>query len=182
MNRSKGVRSAAWRARRGCCIDHGVPVVYWVTAVCDIRCGYTSAMASGQRHAADRSFAEPARADMNDARRRSKAWLLGPLFLFNNLHSLHHADGFAVVPLQRVIGFAWCLLAGSSGRSIRRISRLRGASCSGCTIARSIPGACAVAARRGGVTGRSPRSRQGRRSPPCRPPRSLRSAACPRIP
>ena len=42
-----------------------------------------------------RSFAEhraPTRHARTHGDRRRQSWLLGPLFLFNNLHSLHHAE------------------------------------------------------------------------------------------
>jgi len=86
-----GVR-AAWIAHLILC----VPVVYWVTAVCDIPLWlYIVAMViPGNAILLIRSFAEHrARADMHERTTTVEgSWLLGPLFLFNNLHSLHHAE------------------------------------------------------------------------------------------
>ena len=86
-----GVRTA-WITHLILC----VPVVYWVTAVCDIPLWlYIVAMViPGNAILLIRSFAEHrARADVNERTTTVEgAWLLGPLFLFNNLHSLHHAE------------------------------------------------------------------------------------------
>jgi len=73
-----------------------VPVVYWVTAVCDIPLWlYVVAMViPGNGILLIRSFAEHrARAEMNQRTAIVEgSWILGPLFLFNNLHSLHHEE------------------------------------------------------------------------------------------
>ncbi len=73
-----------------------VPVVYWVTVVCGIPIvWYVVAMViPGNGLLLVRSFAEHrARPDM---RQRTAivegSWFFGPLFLFNNLHSLHHEE------------------------------------------------------------------------------------------
>ena len=86
-----GVR-AAWITHLVLC----VPVVYWVTAVCGIAFWfYVVAMViPGNGILLIRSYAEHrARADMHQRTAVvENSWLLGPLFLFNNLHSLHHAE------------------------------------------------------------------------------------------
>jgi fatty acid desaturase len=71
-----------------------VPVILWLTAVCRMPLWiYVVAMVlPANGILLIRSFAEHrARAD---SRQRTalveRAWLLGPLFLFNNLHALHH--------------------------------------------------------------------------------------------
>jgi fatty acid desaturase len=85
------------RAARSIWLEHllwCVPVIVWVKLVCGIPLWiYFLAMVM-PAHAIQliRSFAEHrARAD---ARERiaivEDSWILGPLFLFNNLHSLHH--------------------------------------------------------------------------------------------
>jgi fatty acid desaturase len=86
-----GVRSA-WIVHLAAC----VPVVYWVTAVCGIPFWlYVVAMVlPGKAILLIRSFAEH-RAG-HDWHERTAivegSRLLGPLFLFNNLHSLHHEE------------------------------------------------------------------------------------------
>jgi fatty acid desaturase len=86
-----GVRRA-WTMHLMLC----VPVVYWVTAVCGIPLWlYIVAMViPGNAILLVRSFAEHrARAATRERTaivERSR--LLGPLFLFNNLHSLHHEE------------------------------------------------------------------------------------------
>jgi fatty acid desaturase len=86
-----GVR-AAWITHVILC----APVVYWVTAVCGIPLWlYVVAMViPGNAMLLVRSFAEHrARANVNERTATVEgSWLLGPLFLFNNLHSLHHAE------------------------------------------------------------------------------------------
>ncbi len=86
-----GVR-AAWITHLILC----VPVVYWVTVVCDIPLWlYVVAMViPGNAILLIRSFAEHrARAEVPERTATVEgSWLLGPLFLFNNLHSLHHAE------------------------------------------------------------------------------------------
>jgi fatty acid desaturase len=86
-----GVR-AAWIMHLILC----VPVVYWVTAVCDIPLWlYIMAMViPGNALLLVRSFAEHrARADTHERTAVvENSRLLGPLFLFNNLHALHHED------------------------------------------------------------------------------------------
>jgi fatty acid desaturase len=84
-----GVRTA-WITHLILC----VPVVYWVTVVCDIPLWlYVLAMViPGNAILLVRSFAEHrARADVQQRTAIvENSWLLGPLFLFNNLHALHH--------------------------------------------------------------------------------------------
>ena len=86
-----GVR-ATWTAHLVLC----VPVVYWVTVVCGIPFWlYVVAMVvPGNGILLIRSFAEHrARADVPERTTTVEgSWVLGPLFLFNNLHSLHHAE------------------------------------------------------------------------------------------
>ena len=86
-----GVR-AAWITHLILC----VPVVYWVTAICGIPLWlYIVAMViPGNAILLIRSFAEHrARAGMHERTTTVEgSRLLGPLFLFNNLHSLHHAE------------------------------------------------------------------------------------------
>ena len=83
---------AAWITHLILC----VPVVYWVTVVCGIPLWlYVVAMViPGNAILLIRSFAEHrARADMHERTTTVEgSWLLGPLFLFNNLHSLHHEE------------------------------------------------------------------------------------------
>jgi len=91
MKNEPGVR-AAWITHLILC----VPVVYWVTAVCGIPLWlYVVAMViPGNAILLIRSFAEHrARADVQPRTAIvENSWLLGPLFLFNNLHSLHHEE------------------------------------------------------------------------------------------
>ena len=86
-----GVRTA-WVTHLVLC----VPVVYWVTAVCAIPFWvYVVAMViPGNGILLIRSYAEHrARADMHQRTAVvENSWVLGPVFLFNNLHSLHHAE------------------------------------------------------------------------------------------
>ena len=86
-----GVR-AAWITHLILC----VPVVYWVTAVCGIPLWLyiVTMVIPGNAILLIRSFAEHrARADMHERTTTVEgSWLLGPLFLFNNLHSLHHSE------------------------------------------------------------------------------------------
>lgn len=86
-----GVR-AAWVTHVILC----VPVVYWVTVVCAIPFWlYVVAMViPGNGILLVRSYAEhKARADMHQRTAVVEdSWVLGPVFLFNNLHSLHHAE------------------------------------------------------------------------------------------
>ncbi|MDH4105113.1 MAG: fatty acid desaturase [Gammaproteobacteria bacterium] len=86
-----GVR-AAWVTHLILC----VPVVYWVTVVCAIPFWlYVVAMViPGNGILLIRSYAEhKARADMHQRTAVVEdSWVLGPVFLFNNLHSLHHAE------------------------------------------------------------------------------------------
>lgn len=73
-----------------------VPVVYWVTVVSGIPIGwYVVAMViPGNGLLLVRSFAE--HRARPDVRQRTAivegSWFFGPLFLFNNLHSLHHEE------------------------------------------------------------------------------------------
>ena len=189
-----GVR-AAWNTHLILC----VPVVYWVTVVCDIPLWlYIVAMViPGNGILLIRSFAEHrARADVSERTTTVEgSWLLGPLFLFNNLHSLHHAE--PRLPWYRYnarYGLrATACWPRTAAWSIRRISTSRDASCSGCTTSHSIRWGVRrrdalpeLRAARPGMRTRQPLPRgptpASARSPACRPPRSLRSAACPRIP
>jgi len=71
-------------------------VVYWVAVACGIPLWiYQLAMViPGNAILLVRSFAE--HRALANARERTaiveNSWLLGPLFLFNNLHSLHHDE------------------------------------------------------------------------------------------
>ena len=132
---------AAWITHLILC----VPVVYWVTVVCGIPLWlYVVAMVvPGNGILLIRSFAEHrARADVHERTAIVEgSWLLGPLFLFNNLHSLHHEEPLtALVPLQRPVpaSRATACSPRTAGWCTRRISKSRGASCSGCTTSRSI--------------------------------------------
>ncbi len=86
-----GVR-AAWATHLILC----VPVVYWVA----VRCGiplwlyFVGMVVPANGILLIRSFAEHrARADVPERTATVEhSLLLGPLFLFNNLHSLHHAE------------------------------------------------------------------------------------------
>jgi fatty acid desaturase len=86
-----GVR-AAWIAHLVLC----VPVIYWVTFNCGIPLWlYVVGMViPGNAILLIRSFAEHrARAATHERTAIVEhSWLLGPLFLFNNLHSLHHEE------------------------------------------------------------------------------------------
>jgi len=90
-NDDPGVR-AAWLTHLVLC----VPVLYWVMAVCHIPLWlYIVGMViPGNAVLLIRSFAEHrARADVHQRTAIvENSWLLGPLFLFNNLHSLHHEE------------------------------------------------------------------------------------------
>ncbi len=77
---------------------HGVaclPVLFWLIVICDVSITfYVFAMIiPGTALLGIRSFAEHRWSD--DVARRTAlvegAWVLGPLFLFNNLHAAHHA-------------------------------------------------------------------------------------------
>ncbi len=73
-----------------------VPVIFWVTTVCGMPLWlYVVAMViPGNGILLIRSFAE--HRALPEARERiaivERSWVLGPLFLFNNLHALHHAE------------------------------------------------------------------------------------------
>jgi fatty acid desaturase len=73
-----------------------VPVVYWITAVCHIPLWlYFAAMVvPGNGILLIRSYAEHRALSAVPERTAivENAWLLGPLFLFNNLHALHHEE------------------------------------------------------------------------------------------
>ncbi|MGL6223237.1 MAG: fatty acid desaturase [Steroidobacteraceae bacterium] len=91
MRNEPGARGA-WLTHLVLC----VPVVYWITAVCSIPLWfYVVAMViPGNAILLIRSFAEH-RARATTPERTAvveKSWVLGPLFLFNNLHALHHAE------------------------------------------------------------------------------------------
>jgi len=87
----RGVRSA-WIVHLVLC----VPVVYWVTAVCDIPLWFyiVSMAIPGNALLLVRSFAEHRARAATPERTATveNSWVLGPLFLFNNLHALHHAE------------------------------------------------------------------------------------------
>ncbi len=89
VTNEKGVR-AAWLAHLLWCI----PVVLWVKLVCGMPLWlYVLTMAiPGTSLTLLRSFAEHrARPQFRDRIALVEgAWLLGPLYLFNNLHALHH--------------------------------------------------------------------------------------------
>ena len=91
---------ALWRGhpgRRALWLEHLVwciPVIVWVKLVCGIPLWvYFLAMAvPGNAVQLIRSFAEH-RAGATPSERIAvveRSWILGPVFLFNNLHSLHH--------------------------------------------------------------------------------------------
>ena len=91
---------AAWRGEAGMravWLEHllwCIPVVYWVRWVCGMPLWiYVSAMViPGAAVTLIRSFAEH-RARPKVRQRIAvveNSWILGPLFLFNNLHALHH--------------------------------------------------------------------------------------------
>ncbi len=81
---------AAWFTHLACCI----PVVWWVGVVCDMPLWlYVAAMVvPGNGILLIRSFAEhrAARAVRERIALVEDSRLLGPLFLYNNLHALHH--------------------------------------------------------------------------------------------
>ena len=83
---------AAWATHLVLC----VPVVYWVTVTCGIPFWFyvVAMVVPGNAILLIRSFAE--HKALADAQERTaiveKSWVLGPLFLFNNLHSLHHEE------------------------------------------------------------------------------------------
>ncbi len=90
----------AWRGKRGARATVGrhlllsAPVMIWVIGVCGMPLWIYLAcfVYSGTSLAMVRSFAEH-RAAPEEERRTAiveNAWILGPLFLFNNLHSAHH--------------------------------------------------------------------------------------------
>ena len=73
-----------------------VPVVYWITVVCSMPLWFyfVAMVIPGNAILLIRSFAEH-RALANAYERTAiveNSWVLGPLFLFNNLHSLHHEE------------------------------------------------------------------------------------------
>jgi fatty acid desaturase len=91
LRNDPGVRRA-WLTHLALC----VPVIYWVVVVCGIPLWfYVVAMViPGNAILLVRSFAEH-RAYAATPERTAiveDSWLLGPLFLFNNLHALHHAE------------------------------------------------------------------------------------------
>ncbi len=90
----------AWRGKRGACATVGrhlllcAPVMIWVIGVCGMPLWIYLAcfVYPGTSLAMVRSFAEH-RAAPEEERRTAiveNAWILGPLFLFNNLHAAHH--------------------------------------------------------------------------------------------
>lgn len=72
-----------------------VPVLFWLGPVCGVDIGfYIGAMVLPSTSLLlIRSFAEHRAADLPAHRTAvvERSWLLGPLFLFNNLHAAHHA-------------------------------------------------------------------------------------------
>jgi fatty acid desaturase len=89
--REPGARTA-WLMHLALC----VLVVYWITEVCGIPLWfYVVAMViPGNALLLIRSFAE--HRALADSQERTaiveNSWVLGPLYLFNNLHSLHHEE------------------------------------------------------------------------------------------
>jgi fatty acid desaturase len=83
---------AAWLTHLALCI----PVVYWVAVECGIPLWlYCLGMVvPGNGVLLIRSFAEHRARSATPERTVTveNSWLLGPLFLFNNLHSLHHEE------------------------------------------------------------------------------------------
>jgi fatty acid desaturase len=90
----------AWRGKRGARptvgrhLLHCAPVMIWVIGVCGMPLWIYLAcfVYAGTSLAMVRSFAEH-RAAPEEERRTAiveNAWILGPLFLFNNLHAAHH--------------------------------------------------------------------------------------------
>jgi fatty acid desaturase len=90
----------AWRGKPGARVLAGrhlvlcAPVLIWVIAICHMPLGvyFACFVYPGASLAMVRSFAEHRAAP--EAERRTaiveSAWILGPLFLFNNLHAVHH--------------------------------------------------------------------------------------------
>jgi fatty acid desaturase len=90
----------AWRGKRGARVTvrrHLIlcaPVLIWVIAICHMPLwAYLAAFVyPGASLAMVRSFAE--HRAMPETERRTaiveSAWIMGPLFLFNNLHAAHH--------------------------------------------------------------------------------------------
>lgn len=91
LHNEPGVR-AAWFTHIVLC----VPVVYWVSVVCGIPLWfYVVAMViPGNAILLIRSYAEHRARSATPERTAivENSWVLGPLFLFNNLHALHHAE------------------------------------------------------------------------------------------
>jgi fatty acid desaturase len=87
----KGV-AFVWTVHLALC----VPVLYWVKVVCGIPVWeyFCIMVVPGNGILLIRSYAEHrARPAMSERTATvENSWLLGPLFLFNNLHSLHHAE------------------------------------------------------------------------------------------
>ena len=91
LRNEPGVR-AAWLTHLLLC----VPVVWWVSGVCGIPLWYyiVAMVIPGNAILLIRSYAEH-RARAATPERTAiveNSWVLGPLFLFNNLHALHHAE------------------------------------------------------------------------------------------
>ena len=91
LRNEPGVR-AAWLMHLVLC----VPVVYWVSVVCGIPLWFyvVAIVIPGNAILLVRSYAEH-RARAATPERTAiveNSWVLGPLFLFNNLHALHHAE------------------------------------------------------------------------------------------
>ncbi len=86
-----GVR-AAWALHVACVLPVGV----WVVAYCGIPLWlyFVAMVVPGNALLLIRSFAEHrARGDRHERTATvENSWVLGPLFLFNNLHSLHHDE------------------------------------------------------------------------------------------
>jgi fatty acid desaturase len=71
-----------------------VPVILWITVVCGMDLGFylVAIVYPGTALILLRAFAEHRAAETVSQRTAvvENAWILGPLFLFNNLHSAHH--------------------------------------------------------------------------------------------
>ena len=87
-----GLRSAVAAALLWC-----VPVIAWLKYVCGMPLWlyFLGDGGAGERHPADPFLRRASRARLQVPERIAiveGSWILGPMFLFNNLHSLHHED------------------------------------------------------------------------------------------
>jgi fatty acid desaturase len=71
-----------------------VPIIFWITVVCGMNLGFylVAIVYPGTAFILLRSFAEHRAAERVSQRTAivENSWILGPLFLFNNLHAAHH--------------------------------------------------------------------------------------------